>query len=80
MPPTVADRGTPVVRVGRTIAGTATAHEGGHVHETSAAERLRSLLLQVFLVGLVVIAGLLVFGTVADATTEVEEKLETTTP
>jgi capsular polysaccharide biosynthesis protein len=50
------------------------------MYESSAAERLRALLLQAFLVGLVVVAGLLVFGTVADATTDVEEQLETSTP
>jgi hypothetical protein len=46
------------------------------VHDRSAAERLRSLLLQVFLVGLVAVAGLLVFDTVADATTDLQGEVE----
>ena len=48
------------------------------MQDTSGAERLRSLLLQVFLVGLVVVAGLLVFGTVADATTDLRTEMEST--
>lgn len=42
----------------------------------ATADRLRSLLLQAMLVGLVVLAGVLVFGTVADATTDVEQELD----
>lgn len=45
-------------------------------HSHAAADRLRSLLLQAFLVALVVLAGLLVFGTVADATTQVEQEMQ----
>lgn len=47
------------------------------MHDTSGAERLRSMFLQVFLVGLVVVAGLLVFGAVADATTDVKQEMQT---
>ena len=50
------------------------------LHDTSGPERLRALLLQVILVGLVVAAGLLVFGTVADATTDVRDELQSTGP
>jgi hypothetical protein len=46
------------------------------VHDPSGPERLRSLLLQAVLVGLVVVAGLLVFDTVADATSGVQDQLE----
>jgi len=49
-------------------------------HPHAAADRMRSLLLQVFLVGLVVVAALLLFGAVADATTEVEQQMEQTGP
>lgn len=45
------------------------------MHDPSGPERLRGLLLQAILVGLVVVAGLLVFETVADATTEAEHHL-----
>lgn len=48
------------------------------MYDPSGSERLRALLLQALLVGLVVVAGLLVFDTVADATSEVEHQLETT--
>lgn len=46
------------------------------VHDTSGPERLRALLLQAILVGLVVVAGLLVFDTVADATTDVRDSMQ----
>lgn len=48
------------------------------MHDQSGPERLRSLLLQVLLVGLVVVAGLTIFETVADATTSAGEGLTTT--
>lgn len=68
-----------MIVVAPTAAGaTADQRGGNHVHDTSGPERLRALLLQVILVGLVVVAGLLVFSTVADATTEVRDELETT--
>jgi len=46
------------------------------VHDTSGPERLRALLLQAILVGLVVVAGLLVFDTVADATTDLRDSMQ----
>lgn len=50
------------------------------MHDHSGPERLRSLLLQVLLVGLVVVAGLTVFQTVADATTSVSDGLTSAEP
>lgn len=47
------------------------------MHDPSGPERLRSLLLQAFLVGLVVVTGLLVFDTVATATTAVQDEMQT---
>lgn len=50
------------------------------MHDHSGPERLRSLLLQVLLVGLVVVAGLTVFDAVADATTSAGEGLTSAEP
>jgi hypothetical protein len=50
------------------------------VHDHSGPERLRSLLLQVVLVGLVLVAGLTIFETVADATTSAGQGLTTAEP
>jgi hypothetical protein len=49
------------------------------VHD-SGPERLRSLLVQAILVALVVVAALLVFDTVADATTDAQDGLHAPEP
>lgn len=75
----VTGRGTLVVHLRHNVRGPRATDAGGPTlpanHAHAAADRLRSLLLQAFLVGLVVTAGLLVFETVADATTEAEEQM-----
>ena len=45
------------------------------MHELSAAERTRSLLLQVILVGMVVLGGLTVFDAVSSATAPVADTM-----
>jgi hypothetical protein len=50
------------------------------VQDNSGPERLRALLLQTLLVGLVVVAGLLVLGAVADVTTELRDGMEAAEP
>lgn len=47
------------------------------MHDRSGSERLRSLLLQVLLVGLVLLAGAMVFDTVASATAPAEDMFST---
>jgi hypothetical protein len=46
------------------------------VYEHCAAERIRSLLLQALLVGLLVLGGLAVFDTVSSATEPVAEGMD----
>lgn len=47
------------------------------MHDRSGSERLRSLLLQVLMVGLVLLAGALVFDTVASATAPAQDVMST---
>jgi hypothetical protein len=55
---------------------TSPSRRGVTVYEHSAAERTRSLLLQVVLVALVVLGGLAVFDTVSEATEPVADTMD----
>ena len=59
------------------LTGTSPDHGGAPVHDPSAAERTRSLLLQVALVGMVVFGALTVFDAVSSATEPVADSMDT---
>lgn len=58
------------------LTGTGDDDEGATVHESSAAERTRSLLLQVALVGMVVFGALTVFDAVSSATEPAADSMD----